>query len=1052
MKANVPNEVARTLQEARAYLDKLTSDVSVQPDFPRMHRYLAVLTPHLQDSHIPADLTGTVAQLYFESMRYAESAAVLLGYQDLTYNEMRVNNDFFSSYFVPSNHWVSRQKTIWGIFLAQEKALLRGKDSDALQAMNALRDQLDPYFPTRQLAITLPWHDEPGILCLGNPDGIFSLVPMLYLGKHAPSTVSRHWNVCLAADETYNGSFIIGEETVPAKEIQVRITPAAFSVLDSRVDLTLWHPALGQIAKAQSDAAAADWARSLASMAVPPAAYALHVGTVSAGKPAPSEKTLPLSDLSLWFMDHDMDPDVPMPKLLERRRYTFTRTPTSVSRPRADIVRGETCMPELEQIYFLRDNKGMAALQRYGVGYWFLTIPRKVCGEDFQTFRQRLESELRSSQGDQIFFTGWAEGTQNCYLDFLSLGGYDTLRSVDEYCGARRGGRNIHICTFYWNSPLRTLSYAKELGQFNLIEMQGMFGLMEPPKDLTSPAERAVLERAFRETTWTDQTGKTGQGDGSAAQADLELLREQLQKTIQHVMAWDSAGMPYNYLLLHTMVDTALSKAAHLDVDEDLCDAMSSVLMAADRYRDAAGWKSRVSPSEEKTTFLYNCDIASDYPFVLHTWELRRQAFYKYFSAEEYGLAQYLSNARDRSKASDFLLQLEVVFPVTEVSMHRAAAGRKDTILTGLPDGILTLPAMQYFCSHRPAGNRKRWDIAISGAGAFTDRLVDTTVSLTEKGGKVSLAVWHPSLSEAPGDEAPISNALAAQAVNEALPMGARLLYVDEITAAPEEPEDAFPLAELQREMQALGYQTDISLDALLSRRRYRITREPRDTDRPRDDILRGETCMPELERIYNHLYDEGQSILEKYGLYAGSLMIPNALCAEDPAQYREQLQRRIALAEGDKIFFTGWAEGTKYCYLDFISMDGQSLLNTLNEYALGSQGGGWPRLCGFFWRSTPRSWIRQTANEQMRSETHEEYADFAREHTVPDFPVPDAEAAAAFEASFQPLFTPEDLCAPAPTPEPDPTAPRPNGKKKLSKAQRKAQNARDNKNNKKKR
>ena len=116
MKQTNPKALAQTLSEARRYLDKLTSDPKVQPDFERMHRYINILRPHLQGPSVPGDLVRTMAQLYFESMRYAESAQILLRLKDRSFHEMRHNNDFYNSYYIPSNNWEERQKLIWDTF------------------------------------------------------------------------------------------------------------------------------------------------------------------------------------------------------------------------------------------------------------------------------------------------------------------------------------------------------------------------------------------------------------------------------------------------------------------------------------------------------------------------------------------------------------------------------------------------------------------------------------------------------------------------------------------------------------------------------------------------------------------------------------------------------------------------------------------------------------------------------------------------------------------------------------------------------------------------
>ena len=207
---------------------------------------------------------------------------------------------------------------------------------------------------------------------------------------------------------------------------------------------------------------------------------------------------------------------------------------------------------------------------------------------------------------------------------------------------------------------------------------------------------------------------------------------------------------------------------------------------------------------------------------------------------------------------------------------------------------------------------------------------------------------------------------------------------------------------------------------------------------------------MPELERIYFRLSEEGQVTLERHGIYAAFLMIPNQVCQGDPARYRQQVQRYLTQAEGDKVFFTGWAEGTEYCYLDLISMHGTELLDRLNEYALSNPGGRDLRFSSFYWNCRPLHWISED-NADLSTDSPDKFVSFAKAHLSPDFPAPDVAAAAELEMSFQPLFAPEDFCAPEPPEAPAPAPQRPAaGKKKLSKAQRKAQNSQNTKNNQK--
>ncbi len=1051
--------LAATLRDARAYLDYLTEDAAHEPDFRRLHSYLTALTPCLSEPRVSIDLVRTVARLYFETERYQEALVLLKRFKDPGFHNMQVHCDFHSGYFATLRDWAARQDMIWDAIDGLMPALA-DEDETEEEANDALREALDHLFPTDQLHFTYLDEEEDGaqgLLLPGNPDGIYSLFPMTYLLQHVPEDIAADWNVALDAEEVDDGSVSIEDIEMPLGDIAVRITPSpAFHVVP-RVDLTLWHPGLHTVMPMDSGKIGKTVLQDLMRMALPTAAANLYVDKITvAERPfGPREETTPLLSLSRWFLDHGMDPDVPVTQILHHRVYAFTRTPVAVSRPRADIVRGETCMPELEEICFLRDGKGMAALQRYGVGYWFLIVPNAVCGGNFPAFRDRLIQAVRREEGDTVCFTGWAEGTRNCYIDFLSLDNYSVLPTLHRYCEDLPGGEGIRISTFYWNAVPRTMDIAQELQQQAALgrQMEAGPGPADPPKEQVSQGDRARLEQAFRDTRWERREGGPDWDLYSSSSYGEAVAK--LDEGLKHIVSCDVAGTPYDFVLLSGIAEAALPEGDAPGAPDVLSDRMSSVLLTLERYRESVKWSARIRSSELRTTRLYTCAVGSDYPSGSNQWEPRRQAFWKWFTRGESGMALALNGAGNPAVFAGFQEQLSAVFPCDESLLLRAGEDRKCVLLTGLPGGIVTLPALLYFTSHYPASIGRRWHIDVSWEVAPLDialiqgqavRTQDIQVSLRGQGGTVSLSLWHPLLLEAAQANARNARGKAAQLVNVALPMGARLLYVEAIRIATEAPEDAFPLPALQQQMQERGYRTDIPLDTLLARRKYTIARHGKYNGRPRSDILRGETCMPELERIYNRVYEEGQTILERHGLAALFLMIPNRLCQGDPAQYRQQLQRYLTLAEGDKVFFTGWAEGTEYCYLDLISMHGRALLGTLNEYALGNPGGRELRFSTFFWNSTPRSWVIEDVQGDLVSERPEDFVRFAKDHAVPDFPVPDAAAIAALEASFQPAFTPEDLCAPKPAEAPAPAPQRPAvGKKKLSKAQRKAQNAKDN-------
>ena len=580
------------------------------------------------------------------------------------------------------------------------------------------------------------------------------------------------------------------------------------------------------------------------------------------------------------------------------------------------------------------------------------------------------------------------------------------------------------------------------------------------PKDQTSPEDQRTLEQTFRETQWSPmpvQAQADLEADGpSPTYSDAMWLLEETEDYIQDSDSCETDAS-LDFVRLHSCLQTVLSAADPADMEREDRDRLALVLNHAERFRESARLASRSAAEHQ-----YACDLGSSYPKYFNQWEPRRRDFWIHFAAAETALIQQIDENGDPNAISDFRLWADGIFPAQELTLLPGPKG-KHTLLTGLPDGILTLPAMLYLTGNYSANLGKRWNIALSGDGDSVPNLVpigldfvpaqEVRVSLAQEDGKVSLALYHPKLAEGTPQEA---RDIAVQLVNCALPMGARLLFVEEIAAILDEPEDAFPLPELRQQMESAGLQTDISLDALLTRRRYTFTRAPQDTGRPRDDILRGETCMPELERIYYRLWEEGQAILERYGCNALFLMIPRVFCGEDPAALLRQLRNSIRQAEGDQVFFTGWAEGTKFCYLDLITLHGCSLLSVLNRYAYSASQGRGLQFATFYWNSKPFPWLKLDAFQQMASPDPVDMPDFIQGHKFPRVPVPDPKAAAALEASFHPAFTLADFCAPRPTAQPAAQAPS-GGKKKLSKAQRKAQNAKGNaknsgKSNKKKR
>ncbi len=1046
--------LAQAVEEAQDALEKLERDPGGTPDYALLHRCLTNLEHCCSASQTPSDIVRLVARLYFETKQYQQAAVLLRRLRGHTIPDLLAQADFYSAYYAEPWDWAARQEAFWSIFRDAMPTL-------SLENMGELRKSLDHLLPSEFFDIIPGERGESGTVFLGVSDGVYSLFPMNYLFRHAPKDLPGPMGVSLDAPPIALESILFEGRRLPLEEVLVHITPAPGYLPESKVDLELWHPVLQDMMEEDPDWLAQTAAEHLVCITLPTEQFTLCVNHISVAEQPldeDEEDTIALDELESWLEDEDIGPGIRLDRLLRYRVFSFTREPVMVSRPRGDITRGETCMPELEEIYFLRDGKGLSTFQRYGVGHWFLIVPRKVCGEDFPAFRDALIKAVLEQEKDTICFTGWAEGTRNWYLDFLSLSNLSALRTLQRYLQDLPGGKDVRISTFYWNAVPRTVDAPKELEK----QAQAVAQIRQdpeaaaPPKEQVSKKSRAALEKAFRETQWEKQEGEADWA--VEVVSPYEHATDLLRATSLYIVSCDRSDAPYDYSILQAAIQQILPQDDAPDADNFFCVQLSTLLLVLGRHQESAKWMARVQDDDSKAARLYACEIGSSLP-ADHQWEDRRQAFWKQFAAAEQDIAASITGGGDSTVLHEYNLLADLAFPYHEAVLFHPQGGGRNALLTGLPGGILTLPAMLYLVRHYPANIARRWDINVSWDGApwesvpILDQKIstrDVQVSLRDQAGTVSLALWHPYLTELTQEGQAAAQAAAVRLVNTALPMGARLLYVEAISVAAEAPEDAFPLPELRSQMRERGYLPDIPLDTLLSRRRYTITREGKYNGRPRSDILRGETCMPELERIYFRLSEEGQVTLERHGIYAAFLMIPNQVCQGDPARYRQQVQRYLTQAEGDKVFFTGWAEGTEYCYLDLISMHGTELLDRLNEYALSNPGGRDLRFSSFYWNCRPLHWISED-NADLSTDSPDKFVSFAKAHLSPDFPAPDVAAAAELEMSFQPLFAPEDFCAPEPPEAPAPAPQRPAaGKKKLSKAQRKAQNSQNTKNNQK--
>ena len=586
MSTSIPKELAKPLQKAKEYLDSLTGASPSAPDAALLQKYLTDISPYLKDDPVSSDLLRTAARLCFALERYQEAAKILKRLRDPSFNRMRLLCDCHNGYFVCSQDWISRQEQIWKRY-EEKLPYLSNQD-----AQRDLQDAWEPYFPISLVSlIPLSQDNQKGLVLLGNPDGIYSLFPMNYLFQHMPDAASGPWEVIgefsQSPDIIVHGVQVNGTP-VETGRFAVRITPSTAFHVEPVVDLTFWHPALREMIQQGDKRMAEAMVRYHLGSSFPFVVTALYVDNITVAEEpfGTREDVVLLDNLKQWFRDHGMDPDISSQQILRKRVYAFTREPAMASRPRGDILRGETCMPELEEIYFLRNAKGPTIFQRYGVGYWFLTIPKAVSGEDFPAFRDALIQAVRAEAQDTVCFTGWAEGTRNGYIDFLSLS----------------GSGDIRISSFYWNAVPRTLDYSAQRDE--LAQLEASADPVSPPKDVISAKSRAKLEKAFQETRW-ERTGRAPD--------------------------WDVDGAsPFDE------AKALLTKGDASDADDDLCERLSAVLLPLERYRESAYWMARTKPGADQTTRLYTCDLGSGYPVGTFQLETRRQAFWKQFAAEHH--------------------------------------------------------------------------------------------------------------------------------------------------------------------------------------------------------------------------------------------------------------------------------------------------------------------------------------------------------------------------------------------------------------------------------
>ena len=493
--------VTGLMKKVKNYLWGKVYTGEVEMDYNKVHTFLEELDPYTDDPDAPPALLSLVARLYFEETRYQEAAKLFQRANDpQNYNTLG-NIDFYNSYYAGSNNWKGRQERIWGIFQKLDLKLRKASNSDP-KAIDDLMVSWLSCFPTQELTVIPPAEQRKGTICLGLPDGIFSLHPFLYLLNHVPAKVAKNWDITLeASDYPENVCFLI-DQLVPADQVHVDISfigefkKCPQSRDDTNVVLGVWHPHLKELTQAHRGHEAMVAAINCVNANLPLSARLLYVDYIALADIDPTGRSFPIPELRAQFEARNMTTSIPLDQVLERRRRKYTREPIRSPRPRADITRGETAMPELEEMYFQRKEDHLIAMQRYGTGAWFLVIPRGVCEGNFQQFREALENAAHNALGDEICFVGWAEGTKNYYIDLITVCGGDVLNFFASFFREIPACESIRCSTFYWNSDLHTFNYITELAKMAATKFNG------PVKELVNKNMRTALEKMFLATRW----------------------------------------------------------------------------------------------------------------------------------------------------------------------------------------------------------------------------------------------------------------------------------------------------------------------------------------------------------------------------------------------------------------------------------------------------------------------------------------------------------------------------------------------------------------------
>lgn len=229
----------------------------------------------------------------------------------------------------------------------------------------------------------------------------------------------------------------------------------------------------------------------------------------------------------------------------------------------------------------------------------------------------------------------------------------------------------------------------------------------------------------------------------------------------------------------------------------------------------------------------------------------------------------------------------------------------------------------------RPGGELPEVDV-----GGRTIACGDVRVAAYPAGTGVRLVVSCPPLAGEEDAEGVLAD-MTSRVIGDVT-----FLCLSGFDVADDAGDGSFPLTELPGRLDAMGSDIPRTAEAAVTRMGVYSSFAQGD-GAPRDDIVAGSTCMPELVACYADGDTEIPDRLHRMGAEAGFVWFPAGgfADADEATGFRNTLQSRVSDAVGDGVTFIGGAVGTGNCYLDFLAWDLSAVLDAFAEN-LGGIGG----------------------------------------------------------------------------------------------------------------